>query len=127
MFRDPQVNLYAADVERSVRFYIDAFGFRETFRTPTEGPPAHVEVRLGEFVLGIASFEAARGHGVAAGAGAPSAELVLWTDDVDAAQEDAVARGAKRLSAPHDFDILRGAWVADPDGHPIQLVQRRSR
>jgi hypothetical protein len=25
----------------------------------------------------------------------------------------------------HEWLHLRGAWVADPDGEPIQLVQRR--
>ncbi|HEU0026684.1 MAG TPA: hypothetical protein VFQ25_06170 [Ktedonobacterales bacterium] len=36
------------------------------------------------------------------------------------------AAGAPSLSLPHDFlTHLRVAWVADPDGNPIQLVQRR--
>ena len=27
---------------------------------------------------------------------------------------------------PHDFlDSLRAAWVADPDGNPVQIVTRR--
>ncbi|MBX8636590.1 MAG: VOC family protein [Thermoplasmata archaeon] len=34
MFRDPQVNLYVDDVETSVAFYRDLFGFSETFSTP---------------------------------------------------------------------------------------------
>jgi catechol-2,3-dioxygenase len=30
------------------------------------------------------------------------------------------------LPAPHDFfDSLRAAWVADPDGNPVQIVMRR--
>lgn len=47
MFRDPLVNFYVKDVEVSVRFYRELFGFQETFRTPKEGAPMHVELRLG--------------------------------------------------------------------------------
>ena len=54
-------------------------------------------------------------------------EIVLWTDDTDAAVNALVAKGARLLSPAHDFldGRLRAAWVADPDGNPIQLVQRR--
>lgn len=54
MFTDPSVNLYVSDVETSARFYAGLFGFAETFRTPTSGPPIHVELRLGGLVLGLA-------------------------------------------------------------------------
>ena len=54
-------------------------------------------------------------------------EIVLWTDDADAALNALVAKGAPLLSPAHDFldGKLRAAWIADPDGNPIQLVQRR--
>jgi hypothetical protein len=37
------------------------------------------------------------------------------------------AKGAPLLSAAHDFldGSLRSAWIADPDGNPIQLVQQK--
>ncbi len=34
---DPQVNFYVRNVETSVRFFRDLFGFWETFRIPKEG------------------------------------------------------------------------------------------
>jgi len=50
-------------------------------------------------------------------------ELVLWTEDTDAAFARLVAEGAQVLSAPHDWlGELRLAWITDPDGNPIQLV-----
>jgi lactoylglutathione lyase len=56
----------------------------ETFRTPTEGVPEHVELRLGGFTVGLGTVEAAkRVHGVEAEPGRPSMVLVIWTDDVD--------------------------------------------
>jgi lactoylglutathione lyase len=46
VFRDPQVNFYVNDIDVSLRFYRDLFGFEETFRTPEQGAPIHVELRL---------------------------------------------------------------------------------
>lgn len=124
MFRDPQVNAYVRDVEACVRFYTGHLGFVETFRTPETGPPAHVEVRLGGLILGFADIGATRDmHGLDVDAGPRRAEVAVWTDDVDAAFARLVAAGAQPLSPPHDFiGRLRAAWVADPDGGPVQVV-----
>jgi len=129
MFRNPQINLYVADVEASLRFYRDLFGFTETFRTPREGEPIHVEMRLDGLILGVASIESARGiHGLRLGAGPPRGEVVVWTDDVNHAFASTTAQGARPLSEPHDFLAdLRAAWIADPDGNPVQMVMRRAR
>lgn len=127
-FHDPQINLYVADVERSVRFNGDAFGFRESFRTPKTGTPIHVEMRLGPLVRGFGSIDSLREiHGLDVRGGSPRAEVVLWTEDVDRAYEAVQAKGGRPLSPAHDFlTNLRAAWVADPDGNPIQIVTRRS-
>jgi catechol 2,3-dioxygenase-like lactoylglutathione lyase family enzyme len=130
VFREPQINLYVSDIETSLRFYRDVFGFRETFRTPAHGTPIHVELRLGQFTLGLAAIDALPGmHGLATGnGGPPRAEVVLWTDDVDRAYAELMAKGIRSLSEPHDFiGALRGAWVADPDGNPVQIVARLDR
>jgi catechol 2,3-dioxygenase-like lactoylglutathione lyase family enzyme len=127
VFGDPQINFYVQDVEVSTGFYRDSFGFTETFRTPERGRPIHVEMRLDQLTLGFAAIDVARDmHGITAGTG-PRAELVVWTDDVDRAYADLAARQVRTLSAPHDFlDSLRAAWVADPDGNPVQIVMRRA-
>jgi catechol 2,3-dioxygenase-like lactoylglutathione lyase family enzyme len=125
-FRSPMINLYSRDLARAVSFYAD-LGFVETFRTPTSGPPAHVELQLNGFTLGIATVEAAMGHGLRPDGEGRWIEIVLWTDDTDAAANALTAKGAPLLSAAHDFldGRLRSAWVADPDGNPIQLVQAK--
>lgn len=126
-FSDPAMNYYVDDVETAVRFYTDNFGFVETFRTPLAGAPMHVELRLGPLTLGLASKEAGRlMHGLPLGpGGAPRAEIVLWTEDVDAAYAMLVASGAPSVSLPHDFlGSLRAAWVMDPDGNPVEIVSR---
>jgi catechol 2,3-dioxygenase-like lactoylglutathione lyase family enzyme len=127
MFSAPQMTFYSRDVARLVAFY-EAAGFRLVFRTPAEGPPDHVELALDGFKLGIALSSAAqRDHGLAADADGAAAEVVLWTDDVDRGITQLQDAGATSLSAPHDWlEGLRVAWVADPDGNPVQLVQHRA-
>lgn len=120
------INLYANDVSRAAAFYT-RLGFVESFRTPAAGQPVHVELKLDGFTLGIASAQAARAdHGLSPGEGR-GMEIVLWTENTDAALEALVANGALVLSAAHDFlgGTLRAAWVADLDGNLIQLVQRK--
>jgi catechol 2,3-dioxygenase-like lactoylglutathione lyase family enzyme len=127
-FRAPMINLYSRDLLRSVAFYSE-LGFVETFRTPASGEPVHIELRLDEFTPGIATLEGAREHHDLRPEGeARRIEIVRWTDDSDSAVSALVAKGAPLLSPAHDFleGKLRAAWIADPDGNPIQLVQRRA-
>ena len=122
------INLYSRDLPRAVAFYCE-LGFVETFRTPASGEPVHVELRLDLFTLGIATLEAAREHhGLRPEEEGRGIEIVLWTDDTDSAVSALVAKGAPLLSPAHDFldGKLRAAWIADPDGNPIQLVRRRA-
>lgn len=128
IFRAPMINLYAADLPRTAAFYAE-LGFTETFRTPQAGEPVHIELTLEGFTLGIATREAASGHHNLPPAGeGRSIEIVLWTEGTDAALGALAARGVRILSAPHDFleGKLRAAWIADPDGNPIQIVQQRT-
>jgi catechol 2,3-dioxygenase-like lactoylglutathione lyase family enzyme len=126
-FKSPMINLYSRDLSRAMAFYSD-LGFTEVFRTPASGQPVHIELTLDGFTLGIATLEAARDHhGLHPGGEGRWIEIVLWTDDTDAAVNALAARGAPILAPPHDFlnGHLRAAWIADPDGNPIQLVQRK--
>jgi catechol 2,3-dioxygenase-like lactoylglutathione lyase family enzyme len=128
VFRSPAINVYSRDVVRLVTFY-QGLGFREMFRTPKEGQPDHVEVVLDGFTIGIASVDSAiADHGLNPNLEGRPVEIVLWTDDTDRDHACLTADGAPSLSEPHDWlSDLRLAWVADPDGNPIQLVQRRKR
>ncbi|MFC3503329.1 VOC family protein [Micromonospora krabiensis] len=127
MFLNSQVNLYADDVECVVDFY-KALGFVETYRYAPEGDPWHVEVKGAGLVLGVASPRAAlTDHGLRVSQDGAAMELVFWCEDVDSAYALALRAGAAVLREPHDFQDgrLRVAWVADPVGNPLELVQRR--
>jgi lactoylglutathione lyase len=126
MFVSAFVNLYTRDIEAGLRFYRDLLGFRETFRTPTDGVPEHVELTLNGFGLGLGTVEAARRvHGVEASPGSPAMVVVVWTDDTDAAFERLTSRGAPVVQPPHDTgNNNRNALLRDPDGNLVEIVAK---
>lgn len=128
-YREAMVNYYVNDVEGVAAFYREHFNFVETFRTPDQGPAVHIELALGNFVLGLASIDAARAmHRLPLNPGLPRGEIALWTDDVDAAYALLMSKGIRSVSLPHDFLVtppLRAAWVEDPEGNLIQIVCTR--
>jgi lactoylglutathione lyase len=128
MFANGLVNLYTHDIEAGLRFYRDLLGFTETFRTPAEGVPEHVELRLGGFTVGLGTVEAARrAHGVDPAPGSAAMALVVWTDDVDAAWRDLQAAGVPVLQEPHNTgNSNRAALLRDPDGNLVEIVAKVS-
>jgi lactoylglutathione lyase len=128
MYAAALVNLYTRDIEAGIRFYRDLLGFEETFRTPREGIPEHIELQLGGFTLGLGTVEAAkRVHEVDAVPGSPAMVLVVWTDDVDQSFADLTAAGAPAVQLPHDTgNNNRNALLRDPDGNLVEIVAKRS-
>jgi lactoylglutathione lyase len=122
------VNLYTRDIEAGLHFYRDLLGFAETFRTPTEGTPEHVELGLNGFTVGLGTVEAARRvHGVEAEPGRPAMVLVVWTDDVDKAYAEMLAAGVPVVQPPHNTgNSNRNALLRDPDGNLVELVAKVS-
>jgi catechol 2,3-dioxygenase-like lactoylglutathione lyase family enzyme len=126
MFQTPSINIFTRDVVRLADFY-KRLGFRETYRTPMEGAPMHLEVMLDQFNIGVSSVEAATSdHGLNPNLGGRPVAIILWTDDTDRDYTRLISEGATSLSPPHTFranqNELRTAWVADPDGNPINLA-----
>ena len=121
------VNLYTDDIEAGLVFYRDLFGFEETFRTPREGIPAHVELRLDGFALALNSTEAARVvHGIDAVPGSPAMSLLLWTHDVDEACKRLTDAGVPAVQPPHDSpNNNRSALLRDPDGNLVEIVAKK--
>jgi lactoylglutathione lyase len=126
MFVAGLVNLYTRDIEAGLRFYRDLLGFAETFRTPAEGIPEHVELELNGFKVGLGTVEAARRvHGVEAAPGSPAMVLVVWTDDVDRAYAELVAASVPVLQPPHNTgNNNRNALLRDPDGNLVEIAAK---
>jgi catechol 2,3-dioxygenase-like lactoylglutathione lyase family enzyme len=131
VFQTPSINILSRDVVRLADFY-ERLGFRETYRTPKEGTPVHVEVTLDQFTIGISSVEVAiSDHGLKPNLGGRPIAIVLWTDDTDRDYARLISEGVISLSPPHTFraneNELRTAWVEDPDGNPINLAHLLSK
>lgn len=123
------VNLYTRDIEAAIHFYGHRLGLRETFRTPRDGRPEHVEFAVGNgFKIGLGTVEAARRvHGVEAEPGTPAMVLVLWTDNVDRAYDQLVAAGVPAVQQPHETgNGNRNALLRDPDGNLVEIVAKAS-
>ena len=120
MFWSPAINIYAHDVLRLVGFY-ESLGFRETFRTPEEGAPVHVEVTLDGFTIGIAAVDAAAAdHGLSPDLGGRPVEIVLWTDDTDRDYERLTPAVRRRSALRTIFSPIcasRG-WPTRTQPHP---------
>jgi glyoxylase I family protein len=124
MFHSPQVILFSEDLPRAIAFY-SRLGFSETFRVPSQGEPIHVDLVLDGYKIGIASVASTRDdHGLDPIAEGQRAAVILWTDDTESAYARLTDDGAEGLKSPHRWlDRLLIAWIADPDGNPIQIVQ----
>jgi lactoylglutathione lyase len=129
MFTEGFVNLYTRDIEAGIHFYRDVLGFRETFRTPKEGTPEHVELILNGFGVGLGTVEAAkRRHGVEAAPGTPAMVLVIWTDDLEKSFELLKSAGTPVVQPPHDVGSSnRSALLRDPDGNLVEIVAKKRR
>ena len=127
-FSSPMPNLYTRDLPAALAFYAGRLGFEETFRAPDPDAPDHVELRLDGVTIALSTVEAAqRVHGLEASPGSHGFQLVVWTDDVDAAYDALVAAGTPAHTPPHDTgNDNRNAVVLDPDGNLVELVAKRS-
>ena len=124
-FRTPQIVLFTRDIERAAAFY-RAAGFDEVFRTPATGTPIHVDLALDGYRIGLATEDSTRGdHGLDPVVEGQRAAVILWTDDTPAGYERLIGLGATPVKPPEPWlETLLIAWVQDPDGHLIQVVQR---
>lgn len=127
VFREPQAIFFSADVERAAAFY-RRLGFTETFRTPAHGVPIHIDLELDGYKLGFASLDSSREHhGLDPVTSGQRATVTVWTDDTAGAYQALTGEGIPGLAGPQRWlDRLLIAWVLDPDGHPVQIVQELS-
>lgn len=122
-----QVNLFAGEIESTAAFY-RRLGFTESYRTPPEGPPTHIEVRAGGLTIGISSQQIGNDEfGLDVSAGANSSDVVFWVADIDDAYTTALEAGGAPVFAPagHQGGRLRHAWLRDPSSHLVGLVEER--
>lgn len=112
------VAVHCSDLERSIAFYGDAFGF--TLLNRHERPGGGIAyLKLGETILELTQK---------AGEGMSGYHIALHTDDMDAAVARLAERGVKAISGPRPTNAklpgegdTRRAVYAGPDGEMIEV------
>jgi lactoylglutathione lyase len=111
------------DIERSMDFYVNKLGFAEMFRL-------HRDEKLWIVYLRITDTQFIELFPGGVGEGAPPFEnvgfnhLCIEVDDLDGAIAELTAKGVtftiqKKLGVDDNYQ----AWVADPEGNRIELMQ----
>ncbi len=117
------VVLIVENLDRSLAFYTGILGLGLGHRS---GPFAQLETGATRVSLyARAAMQATLGYPISApSASAPGFELGFKVRDVDTAFADLVARGASPVTPPTTRSWgQRTAYLADPDGHLIELAQ----
>lgn len=119
------IAMNVTDIERSIGFYRDAFGFTQIRRWGDATRAAMLDMGDGAILELFERPEAVRldGHLV---------HIALRSADVDADYARALGAGAGEITAPKDVDIpaerpfpVRIAFVKGPDGEPVELFAER--
>jgi PhnB protein len=116
-------NLTVANGLEALSFYEQAFGAEVIRKLVMGGKLMHSELRIGDSIFSISDpFE---DFGLAAPQpDAPLASSILiYTEDVDALYDQAIAAGATELNRPSDqFHGDRAGSLKDPYGHRWMLA-----
>jgi len=111
--------------DAAIRFYGEAFGAAEVLRMPMgeSGKLAHAEVKIGDSHVMLADEFPEVGHLGPHKRGGPTASLMIYVPDVDAAYAKAIGAGAKEERPPADqFWGDRMGTLLDPFGHRWTLA-----
>ena|SRR5664279_185892 len=117
------VALRVKEIGRSLDFYVNKLGFEEMFRLERDGKLWIVYLRVTDTQF-IELFPGSTGDIEASRMPAGYDHLCLECSDIDAAIADVTSKGvtltqARKVGADNNVQ----AWIADPDGHRIELMQ----
>jgi PhnB protein len=106
----------------AIDFYARAFGAKEVLRMPMGDRIGHAEIRIGDSHVMLADEFPDMGHLGPKSRGGPTASLMIYLPDVDAAFTRAIAAGATEDRAVQDqFYGDRSGTLTDPFGHQWTL------
>jgi catechol 2,3-dioxygenase-like lactoylglutathione lyase family enzyme len=134
------VGLTVADIKRSATFYRDIVGMQEgahqhsaneSFGRLVNNPGATLEVvflTLNGFTLQLLQYFTRGGVRLAvAHNNTGSPHLSFFVPDADKKYQALVARGDVEITSPivpNQSGTIRSFYVADPDGVPVEFVER---
>lgn len=117
--RIAQIHVSVSDLDRSVAFYRDVLGLPHLFTVPGQ-PMAFLDAGGVRLYLGVPEDKGFRSRPL----------IYFAVDGLEETYDAVVARGAEALGPPHKVHSdgttdLFMAFVADPDGTPIGLMEER--
>ncbi len=116
------LNIFTETPQTALEFYRDQLGFSVASCWPDEGFLEHAVLRLGSSLLAVSTPAAVRSAGLMPRSGS-TFELVVTCEDVDRETARLRAGGTPVLVEPYRHPGgHRRAYVADPDGNWIALV-----
>ncbi|WP_062465185.1 VOC family protein [Demequina soli] len=117
------VSIPVSDQQRAKAYYVDVLGFTVVEEAPFGGGMSWIQLAppgsSGATVTLVTWFDAMPAGGLRG--------LVIDTDDIDAAYEDLLARGADLGGPPSRMAGGIFVMVTDPDGNQFALHQEGSR
>ncbi len=117
------VAVVTTDVERAAKFYTEALGFREVGRLETSHSGTLVFLGLGGTLVELFGGGKPRAAGDTGEVG--YRHIALLVDSVDEEYDRLRALGVEFTMEPATVESgLRIAFFKDPDGSPIEIMQR---
>jgi lactoylglutathione lyase len=117
------VAISVRDIERSLDFYVRQLGFAEMFRLEREGRLWIVYLRITDEQY-LELFPDATGDRAPPFAAVGINHVCLEVDDMDGAIRELAERGVKLTQQRKTgVDHNEQAWIEDPDGNRIELMQ----
>lgn len=114
------VKLVVADLPAALAFYERAFGFVERNRIVLPGME-EVMIGLPDDPFTLVLYHHTDGRALAHGD--QHGPLGLSTRDIQAAWDGAIAAGAVAVRPPQELPGMRIAFLDDPEGHTLELIQ----
>jgi glyoxylase I family protein len=125
--RIDHVEIIPSDFERTLNFYIAILGFKIQMRLRLERPPLEeiVFIELGGTSIELFSVKEPAPVSIEPWQ-VSYRRIALEVEDIDKAIEYLKAKGVEISSGPVAVEnlSLRVAAIKDPDGLPIELIQR---
>jgi len=122
--RAHHIAIYTRDLARLEAFYTQTLGFPVARRWDA---PGIVFVDAGglwiELTRQDAPDDGTRPRALDQGVGLN--HLALQVDNVDVAFRELVGKGVRALAAPDSYENVRVAFLADPDGNVLELIEDR--
>jgi predicted enzyme related to lactoylglutathione lyase len=109
-----------ADLPAAIDFYDRAFGFTVRDRIVLPGME-EVLIGLADDPFTLVLYHHTDGRTLVRGD--HHGPLGLSTRDIDAAWARAITAGATSVRPPEDLPGMRIAFLDDPDGHTVELIQ----